>query len=210
MLAGALAGGLALLITAALILRRRRKPPTLRLAAPAKTTAATAKGGARDAVRLDLQLDIVSATRSVMMFSIDYRLELANRTDRGLSDLKLAARLDCARRGAANAPTAGAAQDLQAIARIGAQQSRNVAGTLRIPIAELTILQQGRTPLFVPLVHLTIEGEGISAVTRTYVIGTPSAASPTRLHPLPLDTQPGNIPGLRAQVIEIPAPSARR
>lgn len=139
-----------------------------------------------------------------MMFSLDYRLEVANRSDRGASDVKIALQLSCARHGAANAPNAGAAQNLQTLERIGAQQSRSITGTLRLPVAELAILKQGATPLFVPLVHIMIEGENIEAFTRSYLIGTPSTISITRVHPLALDTPPGSIAGLRAQIIDIP------
>lgn len=211
-LAGAIAAVVAALAGALIVLMRRRKTPTtLRLAAPASPSVSVAAPppastlSKHGPIRLDLQLDIVSATRSVMMFSLEYRLELANRSDRGANDVTIALHLDCARHGAANAPSAGAAQDVQILERIGAQQSRTITGTLRLPVAELAILKRGATPMFVPLVHAIIENEHIASFTRSYVIGTPSTTSITRVHPLVLDTQPGSIAGLRAQMIEIPA-----
>ena len=40
--------------------------------------------------RIDLTLDIPGATRSVMMFTLQYRLTIANRTPRAANDLSLA------------------------------------------------------------------------------------------------------------------------
>ncbi len=139
-----------------------------------------------------------------MMFGLEYRLELTNRADRGLGDVRIAAHLTCARRGANNSAPAGAAQHLHDIARIGPQQSRAVDGIVRLPLADITILRQGAVPLFVPLLHVTIAGTGFAPITRSYAIGTPSAANFTRLHPVLLGGQPGRIEGLRAQIVTIP------
>jgi hypothetical protein len=200
---------LALLLAAvlALLRRRRRHARPLQLAAPAKPAVPAEQNRANEPARIDWQLDIISATRSLMMFTLEYRLELANRSDRGINDVRLAARLACAQRGTGNAPPAGTAQDLQTIPRIGAQQSRSITGTLRLAVADIAALRQGSTPMFVPLIHVTLEGDAISQVTRTYVVGTQSSASVGRLQPILLDTPPGGIPGMRTQLVQLPAAS---
>ncbi len=194
-------GGLAVMICAA-ALWRQRKPRPLRLAPPAPEDAVP------ELPRLDITLDVISATRSLMMFTLAYRINLANRTDRAVNDLSLAVQLASARRGASNAPSSGAAQQVLALARIGPHQSRSVSGEIKLPLAEIAILRQGSAALFIPLLHVTLEGEGQQALTRSFVIGTPSTSGAARLHPILLDNTPGSIPGLRAQAVDVPPVSA--
>lgn len=194
-------GGLAVMIGAA-SLWRRRQPRPLRLALPAPEDAVP------ELPRLDITLDVISATRSLMMFTLAYRINLANRTDRAVNDLSLAVQLASARRGASNAPSSGAAQQVLALARIGPHQSRSVSGEIKLPLAEIAILRQGSAALFIPLLHTTLEGEGQQALTRSFVIGTPSTSGAARLHPILLDNTPGSIPGLRAQAVDVPPVSA--
>jgi hypothetical protein len=202
--AGAL-GGLAVLI-GALALWRRRTPGVLRLAPPPPGMEGTAPVPALP--RLDLSMEVTGATRSLMMFTLSYRLTLANRTDSAVSDLRVAVQLACARRNESNAPSPGAAQQLAQVERVGPHQSRSISGDVQLPLSAITPLRQGSVPLFIPLLHLTIEGEGQQALARSFVIGTPSTASAARLHPIALDTPPGSIPGLRAQAVDVPAVSA--
>jgi Meckel syndrome type 1 protein len=199
------AGGLAALalLGAGALAWRRRKPRTLRLAAPVAGASAD-PAAASQPPRIDLTLEITAATRSVMMFTINYRLTIANRSERAVNDLNAAAKLVCAR-GAAGA-SAGAAQGLETIARIGPHQARSITGTLQLPLSAIAPLRQGQTPLFIPLVHVTLEGEGLPADTRTFVIGAPSASG--RVHPIALDQPPGGIAGLVAQAVAVPAASA--
>jgi hypothetical protein len=204
--AGALAA-LLLLGGGAFLWRRRRKPAPLRLAAPVAGASGEPAGepaGAGETPRVDLTLDIMAATRSVMMFTLHYRLTIANRSGRAVNDCNAAAKLVCARGNAGAA--AGAAQALESIARIGPHQARSLTGTLQLPISAISPLRQGQTPLFIPLVHVTLEGEGLPADTKTFVIGTPSPSG--RIHPIPLDQPPGGIAGLVAQAVVVPAASA--
>jgi hypothetical protein len=201
-------GALALLGGAALAWRRRKARP-LRLAAPAAAAEreSAAAPPAADLPRLDLTLEITAATRSLMMFTLEYRLAIANRSERAVNDLALALQLACARAsGAGNAPSAGSAQALQSIARIGPHQARSITGTVQLPLSAIAPLRQGTTPLFVPLVHVTLEGEGQRPLARSFVVGTPSASG--RVHPIPLDVPPGALAGLVAQAIALPPASA--
>lgn len=148
-----------------------------------------------------LRLDIASATRSMMMITVDYRLTLANRGDRALRDLAVSAKLVCARRNAAM-PADSGDQPLQLVERIGPHQSRTIKGTVQLPIAEISPLRQGDTPLLVPLIEMKIEASGQPAKTHKFVLGLPSATNSARLHPIPLNTAPGGIPGMRANEVK--------
>ena len=186
--------------------RRRRKPTVVRLASLVDTADTAASTTMVDAPRLDLTLEIVSATRSVMMFTVQYRLNIANRSDRAVTDLAADVQLACARASAGAAPSAGAAQTAAGIARVGPQQARSITGTVQMPLSAIAPLRQGQTPLFVPLVHVTLEGENLPAQARTFVIGTPSPSG--RVHPILLDVPPGAIAGLVAQAVSLPPASA--
>ncbi len=191
---------------------RRRLARPKRLAAPLPAAAAPDRTGDEPAhggeLALDLVLDITGATRSLMMFTLNYRLTVANRAGQAVNDINLAVLLACARSGAGNAAAPGAAQQLERIARIAPFQNVALTGSVQLPLNAIAPLRQGRTPLFIPLAHITLEAEGQSALTRSFVIGTPSAAGTGRLHPINLDTPPGSIPGLMAQRIAVPALSA--
>lgn len=200
------AGGLGLLalLGAGALLRRPRKPKVLRLAAPGEGTAAAA--AATEPARLDLTLEITAATRSVMMFTLEYRLTIANRSAGAVRDCNAAVQLACARATSGGAASAGAAQGLENIARIGPHQARSIAGRVQLPLSAIAPLRQGQTPLFIPLVHVTLEAEGLPARTSTFVIGTPSQSG--RVHPIALDQPPGGIAGLVAQAVSVPAAGA--
>ncbi|WP_086621881.1 hypothetical protein [Erythrobacter dokdonensis] len=199
-----LAGAAALLALAlaGLVAWRRRKPRVLRLAAPPPETQADAPPAPP---RIDVALDITGATRSVMMVTLQYRLTLANRTERAVNDLGVAVQLACAQRGQNNAAPLAAARGLARIARIGPHQSQVISGEVQMPFAEVAPIMQGRTPLFIPLVHVTIEGEGQQAIARSFVVGTPGPGSEGRVQPLLLDMPPGSLPDLKARAITAPA-----
>ncbi len=203
--AGAL-GALALL-GAGVLARRRRRPGEPRLAQPV----APPPPGDRDEPpappRVDLTLEIVAATRSLMMFTLEYRLTLANRSERAVGELALAVELACARASAqAGTPCAGVAAAPARIERIGPHQARSLTGTVQLPLSAISPLRQGQTPVFVPLVRVAINAEGLPRLERAFVVGTRSAGG--RVHPIALDQPPGGIPGLVAQAVALPAPPA--
>ncbi len=186
---------------------RRRRARVLRLPAPAAPRPAAARAAA-EAPRIETRLEVTGATRSLMMFTLDYRLTLANRSPVAARELALALQLACARAGAPSGASPGAAQQLARIARLGPHQARSLTGSLQLPLAAIAPITQGRHPLFIPLVHLTLEGIGLPATSRSFVIGTPSASGSGRLHPIALDQPPGSIPGLAAKALAIPPAAA--
>ncbi|MDJ0641968.1 MAG: hypothetical protein QNJ15_04045 [Erythrobacter sp.] len=118
-------------------------------------------------LHIDLSLEIVGASRSVMMFMLDYRLNIANRSGTAARDLAVTAQLTCAQRGESNAPSLGAGQPVETIERIGPHQSRSVSGQLQIPLTEVQAIRQGQKPIFIPLLHVTIAGAADDVVKRS-------------------------------------------
>jgi len=157
-----------------------------------------------DPAKLDLSVEIANGTRSVMMFALDFRIDIVNRSDNAVRDLDVAAKLACAQSGAASTAPVEGAQPLAKIERIGPHQSHRITGQLQLPLNQVTAIRQGAKPLFIPLLHVTINGAGQQPILNSFVIGTPSMASQGRVHPLPLDGPPGGLPDLRAQLIKEP------
>ncbi len=155
--------------------------------------------------RIDIDIEIVRATRSVMNFTLDYRLNLANRTPNAVRDVSISAILTSAQSGAAPGSTALGFDRPQPviIPRIGPNKTHSESGQVQLPTSKLQVMRQGNVPLFVPLLQITvIQGNG-EPVTRHYVVGQPSTASAARLQPIPLNTPPGGIPGLRVRELDI-------
>jgi hypothetical protein len=197
------AGALALLLGGGL-LWRRRKPRVLRLAAP--VTARPEEDAEPVLPRIAVSVEIPGASRSVMTFTLRYRINLANRAERAVNDLAVAVQLTTARQGQNNAAPIAAAQSVTRVERIGPHQSRSVSGEVQLPFAGIAPVMQGRTMLFIPLLHVTIEGEGQQALAKSFVIGTPGA-SDGRVQPLRMDMLPGSAPELRARAIDAPPPA---
>lgn len=200
-----LAGGGAVLaaLLGGWIAWRRRKPKVLRLAAP---VALAPQDEEPVLPRIDVTVEIPGASRSVMTFTLRYRINLANRSDRAVNDLAVAVQLTSARQGESNAAPLAAAQSVTRVDRIGPHQTRSLSGEVQLPFAAITPIMQGRTMLFVPLLHVTFEGEGQQALARSFVIGTPSGGG-SRVQPLRMDMLPGSAPELRARPIDLPPPA---
>lgn len=178
-----------------------QKPTAPNLAATAPAPAPELS--ATEPLDVDLSLHIDSATRSVMMFMIDYRLTVANRSDRAARDIDISVQLTCAQRGGANGPPVAGGQRAGTIERIGPHQSRSISGQLQMPLTEVQAIRQGQRPLFIPLLHLSIASAGDHTLTRSFVVGEPSSSSQRRVHPIRLDTPPGGLPGLQAREVSL-------
>lgn len=150
------------------------------------------------ASKIDLQLEVTSGSRSLRLFMLTYRISIANRSDRALRDLSIESQLVCARRSETNQD----GRPLELVERIGPHQSRVVTGEAQLPLSDVTPIRQGQTPLFIPLLKLSLSQSGGPTQHYRFVIGSPSTTGSTRLHPIPLDTPPGSIPNLRAQEIK--------
>ena len=153
-------------------------------------------------LHVDLTLDIKSASRSLMRMSVEFTLEIANRSDQSVRDLNLAGELSSAREGAAGPAPVDRTQHLTKVDRIAPHQSRRVSGTLQLPMSEVTAIRQNGNPVVIPLIHFRLGNANQPAIKRTFVVGTPSAMNQARVHPLLFDGPPGGLPPLRAQMIK--------
>ncbi len=171
---------------------------------PETILASAAPAAVMDPAKMDLRLEVVGGTRSVMMFSLDFRIEIANRSDKAVRDVNALGALACAQNKAINAAPLLNGSQISSIGRIGPHKSHRISGQLQLPLNQVMAIQQGSKPLFIPLLHIGLTS-GDASLNRSYVIGTPSAASASRVHPLPLDGPPGGLPSLRAQLIKQPA-----
>ncbi len=176
-------------------------PAMTEISEPAKDNAPIPRAPAR----IDIDIEIVRATRSVMNFTLDYRLNLANRTANAVRDVSVSAILTSAQSGAipGSSVLGFDRPEPVIIPRIGPNKSHAESGQVQLPTSKLQVMRQGNVPLFVPLLQITITQGNGEPVTRHYVVGQPSTASAARLQPIPLNTPPGGIPGLRVRELDI-------
>ena len=149
------------------------------------------------------KLQITSVMRSVMMVTVQYKLSIANRSDRALRDLVISADLVSAKRtGEQLVGEATQLPETARIDRIGPHQSGSIEGTLQLSTGDIEVMTQGQTPMFVPLIRLKIEGPSIDTKAQTHAVGIGTGAPGSRLHPLPLNGPPGSYQGVGSRPIE--------
>lgn len=158
------------------------------------------------AEQLRITLEPEQLLRSVMMLTLNYRLVIANRSDRPVRDISISADLISARRAEpVERQLATASVQLPHNAkldRIGPHQTATVTGQLQLQLSEIEVFQQGQLPLCVPLARFRIDGTGIEPQLRTFLVGLGSNAIGGKVHPLPLTGPPGSYEGVRARPLE--------
>ncbi|MEL7188424.1 MAG: hypothetical protein AAGK17_02640 [Pseudomonadota bacterium] len=159
--------------------------------------------------RIDVDVEIVSATRSLMMFTFVCRVTLANRSDHAVRDIALSHHLVCAQKGMAGAKDAVTDAGGCIVERIGPNQSHTSELQLTLPLSDIEVIRQGNKPLCIPMAFITVSPNETEPLMKSFIIGTPSLASSERLHPIALDTPPGGIPGLRAHEVKTERKSAQ-
>ncbi|WP_298336998.1 hypothetical protein [uncultured Erythrobacter sp.] len=153
-------------------------------------------------LKLDLSLDIINASRSLMRLSVEFSLEVTNRATIAARQINIAGELASAQEGATGPAPIDKTHAITTIDRLAPQQSRRVTGTLQLPMSEISAIRQNNTPVVIPLIHFRVGTQDHPAMKRTFVVGMPSASSITRVHPLMFDGPPGGLPPLRAQLIK--------
>lgn len=155
---------------------------------------------------IELGLEIIKGSRSFMQLTIEFSLDIANRSDRALRDVAVMgslASVDPRGSGAdASIPPVAERRTIDRIERIAPHQSRRVSGRLQLPLSAIVPLQQSGRPLAIPLLHIAVRSAEGEPIERSFVVGTPSTSAPGRVQPLPLDEPPGGLPPLRAQAID--------
>jgi len=187
-----------------LTLRRRRsqtQPPEIEPPLAPRDGHIEMGLASNEKAKFDTRVEVESLSRSFRMVTVKYRVEITNRGGRALRDLTFGADLVSVARGTGDTdqlahvsmslPTAGS------IDRVGPHQTRNLSGSVQMPIEAIQAFAQGQVPMFIPLLRLRIDGPEIGAEARTYALGL-GGASDGRINPLPLDNPLGSYQGVRA------------
>lgn len=177
------------------------EPPIVPSAGNGQANAAPIRA---DRLKTNIQVD--NMMRSVMMLTLKFHVELANRQDRALRDVRVQADLISAKRGLPMDQQMASAQsslaELGQTDRIGPHQMGSLGGQLQLPLNAIEVFRQGQTPLCVPLLRLRIEAEGIEPQFHTFLIGLAALQPGGRLQPLPLSGPPGGYDGVQAKRLD--------
>ena len=145
--------------------------------------------------------------RSMMMLTLKFETQIANRQYRALRDVRLSADLISAKRNLPMEQQMASPQsgltELSRTDRIGPQQMGSLRCQLQMPVSELEIFQQGQTPLCVPILRLRIEAEGIEPQHHTFLLGHAPVQPGGRVQPLPLSGPPGGYADVQAKRLEV-------
>lgn len=198
----------ALLVGAALYLWRQRQavfagppeiaPPLARaprqdsegdhVPAPA-TSRAAPKPAFGLAVDIDASVDWLS--RSFANVTLKYTLRLRNVGTSALEAIDIKGDLTSAHSrvpvGEQLATGETALDTIATLDRLDPRAKHEISGELRLPIATLRLIRQGKAALYVPLLRVRVDAEGVDPVMRTFVIGTVPAIGTGRLQPFRAD-----------------------
>ncbi|GAA4052138.1 hypothetical protein GCM10022213_25810 [Parerythrobacter jejuensis] len=143
---------------------------------------------------LRIEAEAVRVSRSVMNAMVAYRLVVTNRGGVPVSDLVVGGDLTSAH---SKAPIDQQVADphkplpqIHTIDRIAPGQRQVVSGEIRLPLNQVRLIHQGKVPVYIPLLRITLSGEGLETRAHTYVVGKQPAETGGRLRPFRLDTPP--------------------
>ena len=172
------------------------EPPLARRPAEAPAHAAGEANSAPIApvVPLMVEAQALTLSRSMMYATLAYELRLANRGPTALTDIRLGGDLVTAHgRVPVDQQLADPAVPLEIIQRVealGPRESTVLSGQMRLPVSEIRLIPQGKAALYVPLLRLRIEAEGLAPFARTFVVGMRPTAPGGKLQPFRLDDMP--------------------
>jgi hypothetical protein len=184
---------------------RRRKRPERRVPAPAierprlaPSTSSPAPSPAVGAERLQVSLEPLRLSLTLINATLAYRLEIANRGAAALTGLTIGADMISAhaslsREEQLSGPRAEGVP-VQRIERLDPGESRVIAGEFRLPLTQVMPIRQGNAALLLPLARFRVEGGGAAPVVRTFVVGQPGQGN--ALQPFRLDLGPRVYPRL--------------
>lgn len=146
---------------------------------------------------LQVTLEPLSLSLTLMNATLTYRLEIANRGPQPLSGLSIGADMISAhasmtREEQLSGPN-GAGRP-QRIERLEPGESRVIEGEFRLPFGQIVPIRQGNAALLMPLARFRVEAEGARPVVRTFAVGQPGNGS--ALQPFRLDLGPRIYPTL--------------
>jgi hypothetical protein len=147
---------------------------------------------------LQVTLEPLRLSLTLMNASLAYRLEVANRGAQPIVGLSIgadmiAAHASMTREQQLSGPRSGAT-NVQRIDRIEPGENRIVEGEFRVPFSEIVPIRQGNAALLLPLARFRLEADAAEPLVRTFVVGQPGAGS--NLQPFRLDLGPRVYPKL--------------
>ena len=150
------------------------------------------------AERLQVSLEPLRLSLTLVNATLAYRLELANRGPAPLTGLAIGADMISAhasmsREEQLSGPRAGSGGG-QRIERLEPGESRIVEGEFRLPFPQIVPIRQGSAALLLPLARFRVEADGAGPVIRTFVVGQPGQGN--GLQPFRLDQGPRVYPRL--------------
>jgi hypothetical protein len=147
---------------------------------------------------LQVTLDPLRLSLTLMNATLAYRLEITNRSTAPIVSLgigadMIAAHASMSREQQLSGPGADA-RTVQRIERLEPGESRLVAGEFRVPFTQIVPIRQGNAALLLPLARFRLTAEGAAPVVRTFAVGQPGANR--GLQPFRLDLGPRVYPQL--------------
>ena len=147
---------------------------------------------------LQVTLEPLRLSLTLMNATLAYRLEVANRGDAPVEALHIgadmiAAHASMTREEQLSGPARAAAM-VQRIERLEPGESCIVEGEFRLPFPQIVPIRQGKAALLLPLARFRLEAKGAAPVVRTFVVGQPGTAA--GLQPFRLDLGPRVYPKL--------------
>lgn len=147
---------------------------------------------------LQVALEPLRLSLTLMNATLDYRLEVSNRGTSPITGLKIGADMISAHASMSReeqlaGPGQGSAPS-QSIERLEPGESKVISGAFRVPFSQIVPIRQGKTALLLPLARFRVEAEGARPVVRTFVVGQPGEGS--ALQPFRLDLGPRIYPHL--------------
>ena len=148
---------------------------------------------------LQVALEPLRLSLTLMNAALSYRLEIANRGAGPLTGLSIGADMISAHASLSReeqlaGPNGGT--PLQRIDRLEPGESRIVEGEFRLPFPQIVPIRQGNAALLLPLARFRIQAEGGQSVTRAFVVGQPGSRPGAGLQPFRLDLGPRVYPHL--------------
>lgn len=157
-----------------------------------------------------LTLDLIAARMSASLVNatLTYRLTLSSRAN--LTDIEILGSMTSAH---ASRPTddllaIGDGLKLHHVQAIGTNETIELSGDVRLPLAEITPIRHGASALFVPLVRLEVTGFADGDPFRfraAFVVGIEEEHAGGRLQPFRLDLGPRVYPQVGRRELTVPA-----
>jgi len=161
-------------------------------------------GAPTPAEPLQVSLEPLRLSLTLMNATLAYRLALANRGPTTLTGLAIgadmiAAHASMSREEQLSGPRAGSGGNpAQRIERLEPGETRVIEGEFRLPFPQIVPIRQGNAALLLPLARFRVEADGAQPLVRTFVVGQPGEGS--SLQPFRLDQGPRVYPRLTQHV----------